>query len=229
MLQYSYLLLDADGTLFDFEKAQRLAFYQLMKSIEYPFDEDIYTRYREINAYYWGALERAEVAKEALAVLRFQDLFGELGVSFDPANANRQYLHYLGEGDYLLPGAWETCKRLSAHCTMAIVTNGIAAAQRRRISKSKIASFISHIIVSEEAEAAKPDKRFFDFAFQQCGLSDKSHVLMVGDSLEADIQGGFSYGLDTCWVNPLGIPAPPKLPITATITDIRQLCAVVLQ
>ncbi len=33
-------------------------------------------------------------------------------------------------------------------------------------------------------------------------FSDKSKVLMVGDSLTSDIQGGINFGIDTCWYNP---------------------------
>jgi putative hydrolase of the HAD superfamily len=32
--------------------------------------------------------------------------------------------------------------------------------------------------------------------------ADKSKVLMVGDSLTSDIQGGINFGIDTCWFNP---------------------------
>ena len=31
---------------------------------------------------------------------------------------------------------------------------------------------------------------------------DKKKVLMVGDSLTSDIQGGINAGIDTCWYNP---------------------------
>lgn len=27
-------------------------------------------------------------------------------------------------------------------------------------------------------------------------------MLLVGDSLSSDIQGGINYGIDTCWFNP---------------------------
>ncbi len=34
------------------------------------------------------------------------------------------------------------------------------------------------------------------------GITDKSSVLMVGDSLTSDMKGGEDYGIDTCWYNP---------------------------
>ena len=32
-------------------------------------------------------------------------------------------------------------------------------------------------------------------------IMDKSEVIMIGDSLGADIKGGQNAGIDTCWVN----------------------------
>ena len=34
---------------------------------------------------------------------------------------------------------------------------------------------------------------------------DKHRVLVVGDSLNADIRGGRDFGFQTCWYNPEGI------------------------
>lgn len=40
------------------------------------------------------------------------------------------------------------------------------------------------------------------YVFERMNLHDKSLVLIVGDSLKADIQGGLNYGIDTCYFNP---------------------------
>ena len=34
------------------------------------------------------------------------------------------------------------------------------------------------------------------------GVENREHVLVVGDGLSSDIQGGVNAGLDTCWYNP---------------------------
>ena len=42
----------------------------------------------------------------------------------------------------------------------------------------------------------------FEHTLDKLKVSDKSRVLMIGDSLSSDIQGGNNFGIDTCWFNP---------------------------
>jgi 2-haloacid dehalogenase len=51
-------------------------------------------------------------------------------------------------------------------------------------------------------------------------------VLLVGDSLAADIAGGRAMGFVTCWFNPGGLPAPAT-PADYTIRELSELLAVV--
>jgi len=37
-------------------------------------------------------------------------------------------------------------------------------------------------------------------------------MLMVGDSLSSDIQGAVNFGIDSCWLNESGRPAPQDGP-----------------
>ena len=59
------------------------------------------------------------------------------------------------------------------------------------------------------------------------GQPAKSDVLLIGDSLTSDIQGGIDYGLDTCWYNPAAEPRPDGLQITYEIRHLRELLEVV--
>ena len=45
----------------------------------------------------------------------------------------------------------------------------------------------------------KPEKAFFDACFQEMGNPDKQEVVLIGDSLTADIQGAFNYGIQPIW------------------------------
>lgn len=91
---------------------------------------------------------------------------------------------------------------LSCGHRTAIITNGIKQTQHSRIGRSSLANSFEHIIVSEETGYSKPHTGIFDYAFNKLNITDKSKVLMVGDSLTSDIQGGINYGIDTCWFNP---------------------------
>ena len=75
--------------------------------------------------------------------------------------------------------------------------------------------------------AAKPHPAFFDAAFARTGHPSKQDVLVIGDSLTSDMQGGVDYGIDTCWFNPMGEPQPEGLPITFEIRHLRDMLGIV--
>lgn len=211
--KYPLLLLDADGTLFDFARAEREAFFLTCTQFGLPCSEDIYRLYSNINDAYWMALGRGEITKGELVIRRFEDLLRELSATGNPHRVNARYRKNLGEGWYLLPQAEEVCKILSEHCRLVIATNGVEPTQQRRLALSPIAPYISALISSDRAKADKPDPRFFEFLFREIAVTDWSNTLMVGDMLGTDIRGGIDFGLDTCWISPEGdIPPDDCMP-----------------
>lgn len=111
------------------------------------------------------------------------------------------YLRYLGKEVHLVSGAEELCGNLVG-CRLAIITNGFKGVQTSRIGSSPLCNTFERIIISEETGFQKPEKGIFDYAFSKLQITDKVKVLIVGDSLASDIQGGINYGIDTCWFNP---------------------------
>ena len=55
------------------------------------------------------------------------------------------------------------------------------------------------VFTAENIGVAKPDKAFFDGCFGRVPELKKEDVLLVGDSISADIEGGKNYGLKTVW------------------------------
>jgi FMN phosphatase YigB (HAD superfamily) len=54
-------------------------------------------------------------------------------------------------------------------------------------------------------------------------------VLVVGDSLSSDIQGGINAGLDTCWLNPNHAENPGQVRPTYEITRLDELYQIVME
>ena len=96
-------ILDADGTLLDFEAAQREAFFAAMRRMKVPAGEEMLARYDRINHMQWKRLERGEVTREAMLAERYALLFAEWGLERDPQAANRAYGDALAESAPLLP------------------------------------------------------------------------------------------------------------------------------
>ncbi|MGE5654291.1 MAG: YjjG family noncanonical pyrimidine nucleotidase [Bacillota bacterium] len=223
MKRYNLILLDADGTLFDFERAETIALQQVLAHHQLAYSDALRARYREINSSLWIEFERGLVDKARLQVARFENLLAEFKLDGDPAVLNTVYTDYLAEARHLIDGAVELCQELSENYTLAIASNGIARTQRRRIKGSAIEPYIKHIVVSEEAGYQKPHQGFFEYAMRICGETDKDKVMIVGDSLSADIKGGVDFGITTCWYNPAGAANTDGLRIDHTIRELREL------
>ena len=158
-------------------------------------------------------LEQQEITPAILRFRRFELLLESLQLSGSPDQMSPAYIEQLGICTDLIDGAYEVLDTLQRTCQVAIVTNGLQAVQRSRLAHSTIRHFISELIISEEVSAAKPQPAFFDAAFARTGHPPKSDVLIIGDSLSSDMQGGVDYGLYTCWYNPNAELQPGDLPI----------------
>ena len=203
MRDYNVYFVDADGTLFDFEKAESEALSGLFLSHNYLYDDTVLMTYREINHDLWRRFDSGQIAKDDLLPMRFLLLSQRLNLIYDAAEMNREYPYRLGQGAYLLEGALEFCQQVFASGKkLYIVTNGVSSTQRMRFSKSPILPFISKIFISEEIGTQKPHIAFFDAVFSAIPETDKGRMLIVGDSLTADIAGGQNAGIDSCWYNP---------------------------
>ncbi len=220
---YDWLLFDADGTLFDYDRAESAALSQAFAQIGAPFPPDGLARYRHINQALWRALEKGELTPGVLKVRRFELLLDSLGVVYPAADFSDRYLRELANCSELLDGAAEVLTALQKDYRCAIVTNGLQAVQRRRLARSSIRHCIAQLIISEEVGCAKPAASFFDVTFARLGHPPKNRVLMIGDSWSSDIEGAARYGLDTCWFNPARHPRPLAPVITREITSLGAL------
>ncbi len=224
---YSWLWFDADGTLFDYNRAEAAALRNTFHSLTLPFEDSYLEVYRKINHGLWQALERQEITQAVLRYRRFELLMEAIQMGGSPEQLSSAYVEQLSICSELMEETYEVLQAFHEKSQIAIVTNGLQAVQRGRLENSTIKNFISELIISEEIGAAKPGRAFFDAAFARCGHPAKSEVLIIGDSLTSDIQGGLDYGIDTCWYNPTGEVQPEGVKITYEIKRLHELLEVV--
>lgn len=225
MKKYTWLLFDADGTLFDFDTAEVKALANAFAEFSFPYDTATGDTYRAINQQIWRQLEQGQITPEALRTTRFLRLFTAVGLQAEPEPFSQAYLRHLANCGHLLDGAETIIRQLSQRYRLALITNGLSDVQRPRLAASPLHPFFETITISDEVGVAKPDGRIFDIAFSQMGQPDKKAVLMIGDSLTSDMQGGHDYGLDTCWFNPQGKPGN-GLPLTYEIQQLTALLTI---
>ncbi|OKP97117.1 YjjG family noncanonical pyrimidine nucleotidase [Paenibacillus sp. P46E] len=226
-MKYEVILFDADDTLFDYGMAESKALYNAFVHFGLPTGaEDYAASYQEINRALWKDLEQGRTTSAVLRVERFNRLFAAHKLELSPEAFSEAYLKFLGEGTYLIQGAVELCQELNGY-RLAVITNGIKDVQLSRIQGSPLSDTFEQIIISEETGYQKPEAGIFDYAFNKLGISDRSKVLIVGDSLTSDIKGGMDYGIDTCWFNPLGKEGVPGIHPTYEIRELSGLLEII--
>jgi len=236
-MQYDWILFDADGTLFDYDRAEALALERTFGQLVMPFQPVYVAAYRQVNAAIWREFEAGSISQERLRTRRFELLFEAIGLKPDPQSITGQYLPQvfsvcylknLARGTQLVQGATEVVKTLHGKAGLVLITNGLHEVQRPRLAKSAIGRYFSVVLISEELGCAKPDRAIFDVAFEKMGQPAKARVLIVGDSLTSDIKGGNDYGIDTCWYNPGRQKADPSIPARYEIERLDELLPIIL-
>ncbi|MCI8453455.1 MAG: noncanonical pyrimidine nucleotidase, YjjG family [Lachnospiraceae bacterium] len=204
MKRYEVLLFDVDGTLLDFELAERQGIEGLLTRFKVPVTEENRQRYHALNKRYWQRLEQGEITREQVLSLRFEEFFGAFGIRVDGMEVDGLYRESLNNSAELIRGASALLEALKPKYELYIVTNGVAATQHKRLRASGLERYFRGIFISEEAGADKPSKEFFEYVFAGMGRRDTERMLIIGDSLTSDIRGGNNMAVDTLWYNPHG-------------------------
>jgi 2-haloacid dehalogenase len=224
-MKYDLILFDIDDTLFDFQTSERHSFESVFRAHGHELRIDELLRsYKVISEELWRRLERGEVSKENLKVMRFAQLAALHQLEYNAEIVAQAYLDSLSVSHHLVEGALEICQALSQQTRLGIVTNGIQAVQSSRLALSPIGRYFDFTVVSEECGYSKPDARIFHAALDRAKISSASRVLMVGDRLEADVLGAKNANIDSCWFNPHSLASRddirPDFEIR-TLSDLR--------
>lgn len=223
-MKYEIIIFDADETLFDFRKSERVAFENTMLEFELEYDENHHLKiYHEINTAIWKEFEDGLITQEKLKFERFIRLADRLDTRFDEVEFANSYIKHLSYASFLYDNSLELIDSLHKDYRLSIVTNGLKDVQDNRIRKSIIAKYFEDIVVSEEVQVSKPDPKIFEHALNNLNYLDKSRVLLVGDSLTSDIQGGINFEIDTCWYNPNRVENKTTIKPTYEIANLLEL------
>lgn len=222
------ILWDVDGTLLDFKKAEYAA---IKKCFEiYGLGEcsdEMISNYSQINKKYWEKLERKEITKPEVLVNRFRDFFAAENIITDCAEAfNKEYQLQLGETICFCDNSYELLKDLKGKVKQYAVTNGTKVAQDRKLQKSGLIDIFDGIFISEEVGCEKPGIEFFEYVWGKIGHYEKNEVMIVGDSLTSDIQGGNNAGIICCWYNPKHAENNSGLKIDYELDDLQRILSI---
>ena len=222
------ILWDIDGTLLNFEEAEKHAIRACF--VQFGLGEctdHMLADYSAINRLYWQKLERGEMSKPDILIGRFATFFEKYGLDISCAPAfNAQYQISLGDTVCFNPNGLEVVTALQGKVKQYAVTNGTKVAQQRKLERSGLNQLLDGVFISEDLGIEKPGIGFFHRVWEQIGQFDPTEVMIVGDSLTSDIQGGNNAGILCCWFNPEGKENATKLRIDYEIKDLTKILSI---
>ena len=198
------LLWDIDGTLLDFLAAEKEAIRKCFEKFNLGIcTDEMIARYSKINKSYWEKLERGELPKAEILVNRFRDFFASEGIETDcEKDFNASYQLALGDTICFRDRGYELVEKLKKEYRQFAVTNGTFVAQSKKLKKSGLGKLFEEAFISDLIGYEKPNREFFDYALAWIGSYEKEEIMIIGDSLSSDMQGGNNAGILCCWYNP---------------------------
>lgn len=222
-MKYKWLLFDADGTLFDYNLAEKIALQKSIEEIGLKYDDSVLRVYRKFNGDLWVQFENGKIKPDELKVKRFSLLLNHYNFDYDNYKLSLIYVDHLADCSILIDGTENVIKQLSGKYKLLLITNGLKSVQRKRFNNSSIKNYFQDIIISEEIGVAKPDPKMLEYAATKMNSTNKNEMLLVGDSLTSDIKAGNNFGIDTCWFNPEGKKNESGFKITYEIKSLDKL------
>ena len=187
-----------------------------------PFTE-FYKTYLHHNAILWDRYHKGFITTEDLKWKRMQRTLLDFKIGNDVLSKemSNKFLEILPTKKILFEHTTEILDYLVANkYTLHLITNGFEKTQWSKLSNSNLAGYFTHVITSEISNCIKPSKEIFEFALNRSGaLLNES--IMIGDNLDADIQGAINAGMDSIFVN--HINAAATIPSTYTIFHLKEL------
>jgi 2-haloacid dehalogenase len=219
------VFLDLDDTILDFHQAEVSALRRTLQEAGVDSSDAVLGRYHVINKQHWEMLEEGTITRAQVKTLRFEKLFGELGVQREIGAICASYEANLSQGAFFVPGAEELLKIISPRYDLYLASNGGARVQNARLDAAGIRKYFKGQFISEEIGANKPDPAYFAFCFDAIPGFEAEKAVIVGDSLTSDIRGGRNVGLRTIWFNPQGKPPREDIPADYEIRTLEELPA----
>jgi len=220
-MKIEHIFFDLDHTLWDFEKNSALTFRKILPEagVNLEFNEFIEC-YSPINAKYWKLYREERVSKSDLRYSRLKDTFDALNYEVQDEVINflsEEYINQLANFNHLFDGTFEILEYLKEKYQLHIITNGFEEIQSLKMRKSGIIDFFKEVITSESVGVKKPNPKVFNYAIEKANAKPEVSM-MIGDNLEADIQGALNVGMQVIHYNSENLSEIPQ-----NVTSVNHL------
>lgn len=220
------IFFDLDHTLWDFEKNSALTFEKAfsfhLPNIDTP---QFLKHYNPINQYYWKLYRENKISQEELRYARLEKTFLKIEAPQDPALIkviSEIYIENLSTFTHLFEHTHELLRDLKTKYRLHIITNGFESVQHRKISNSGLKVYFDQVFTAEKIGQKKPHPLIFETALEQTQTQARKAV-MIGDNVEADIQGALALGMQAIHFNSHNEPEHELCPIVYSLAEIKKM------
>jgi len=218
------IFFDLDHTLWDFDKNSALTFKKIFALNNLSVElETFLAVYEPINLEYWKLYREERIDKESLRYRRLRDSFDAISLSVKDDviyQLSKDYIRYLSSFNHLFDGTLEILEYLNPNYKLHIITNGFHEVQQGKLDNSNIANYFSTVTNSEMVGVKKPNPKIFDYALKTARASLKTSI-MIGDNLEADIQGAMDFGIDAICFNYHGTKVASNIKQVTNLLELK--------
>ena len=226
--RYKHLFFDLDHTLWDFETNSKETLYDLyhlhnLQERGISNFEDFFKSYTFHNKRLWERYTMGYIRQEELKWKRMWLTLLDFKIADEPLSRKLsvEFLEHLPTKTNLFPYTFEILEYLKGKgYHLHLITNGFEKVQYSKLERSGLKHYFKEIITSEASNNTKPNKEIFDYAFMKAN-AEVEESIMIGDNLDADIQGGINAGMDTVFVNHIDEEAYIKP--TYIVKDLKSL------
>ena len=216
---------DLDHTLWDFDRNSELTFEAIFNK-NHPTIEtkDFIEKYVPINQACWKLYQYDKITHAELRYNRLKHSFDAIDYIISDEEIDsiaNDYIRFLPENNHLFEGAIELLDYLKPKYNLHIITNGFADVQFKKLNNSKIGSYFHSITNSEMAGVKKPNPIIFRYALD-LAKAQKEFSIMIGDCLEADVQGALDAGLDAIFFNGSNVQVEQNIKQVSHLLELKK-------
>ncbi|MED6238758.1 hypothetical protein ATANTOWER_029152 [Ataeniobius toweri] len=232
------ILFDLDNTLIETSRAGEVALQktgELLKS-KLSLDDDTIRRICEkfkLKLLHESSDRLPGTSKDDLRVCHWEESIAETIGSCSISDLASQ-CYYLWKNSRLenlclTPEVCDLLMQLRSRYKLLLLTNGEAQTQREKVEAVNCEEFFDAVVIAGDHAEQKPFPSIFQLCFNKLEV-EAWDCVMVGDSLDTDVQGGFNAGVRaTVWIHRaegsvLDGPVKPDYTIP-TVLDLPRILA----
>ena len=200
-----HIIFDADDTLYDYQKAEENAksrITEVLKTLAIDIDA-FWNRFNRVAPVLFRQFADRSITRDEYRIRRFADVLQGSHEKFRELTSELNHI-YIQETTHKIELFEDTIPLMKVlrpkNIVAVILTNGPSDSQRAKFKNLGLSRYIQRIYIGEEIGFSKPNREAFELVSQDLNAA-ASDVLMVGDSIENDIDGAEQAGIQAVLID----------------------------